>query len=83
MGEKEEAEWVLDQLTKTLERELEAIRREELEMKSETHRKDVGNGREREARAVGRCWKKTKRDLRMHSNDTLCTLSKNKNATCS
>ena len=47
MGEKEEADWVLDQLTMTLERELEAIRREELEMKSETDRKEVENGRER------------------------------------
>jgi len=31
MGNKEEAEWVLERLTKTLERELEAMRREEEE----------------------------------------------------
>jgi len=31
MGNKEEAEWVLERLTTTLERELEQIRREELE----------------------------------------------------
>jgi potassium channel subfamily K len=48
MGEKEEAEWVLDRLTNTLERELEAIRREELEMKSETVRKEGGGEREGE-----------------------------------
>ncbi|KAF4628957.1 hypothetical protein G7Y89_g9192 [Cudoniella acicularis] len=33
MGNKEEAEWVLERLTRTLERELEAIHREELEGK--------------------------------------------------
>jgi len=31
MGNKEEAEWVLERLTTTLNRELEAMRREELE----------------------------------------------------
>lgn len=35
MGNKEESEWVLERLTKTLERELEKIRREELEGTSE------------------------------------------------
>ena len=33
MGNKEEAEWVLERLTKTLERELEEMRREEVEAK--------------------------------------------------
>lgn len=33
MGNKEEAEWVLERLTQTLERELEALRKEELEEK--------------------------------------------------
>jgi potassium channel subfamily K, other eukaryote len=31
MGNKEEAEWVLERLTTTLNRELETMRREELE----------------------------------------------------
>jgi len=35
MGNKEEAEWVLERLTKTLERELEALRREEEEGKGD------------------------------------------------
>jgi potassium channel subfamily K len=35
MGNKEEAEWVLERLTKTLERELEAMRREEEEGKGD------------------------------------------------
>lgn len=44
MGSKEEAEWVLERLTMTLNRELEAMRREELENegdeKSENMTKD-------------------------------------------
>jgi potassium channel subfamily K, other eukaryote len=35
MGNKEEAEWVLERLTKTLERELEAMRKEEEEGKGD------------------------------------------------
>lgn len=40
MGEKEEAEWVLHRLTATLERELEAMRREEAEGKGHLARSD-------------------------------------------
>jgi potassium channel subfamily K len=35
MGNKEEAEWVLERLTRTLNKELEMMRREELESKGE------------------------------------------------
>ena len=52
MGNKEEAEWVLERLTKTLERELNKMRKEEMESKGEdgkegkmtTDRAETGNG---------------------------------------
>jgi potassium channel subfamily K, other eukaryote len=46
MGNKEEAEWVLERLTKTLERELEAMRREEEEGKGDWARGGKMEGKE-------------------------------------
>lgn len=49
MGNKEEAEWILERLTETLSRELEALRREELEREgdqgNEMTKETPGNGK--------------------------------------
>ncbi len=41
MGNKDEPEWVLERLTTTLDRELEAVRKEELEANGESE--DMSN----------------------------------------
>jgi potassium channel subfamily K, other eukaryote len=41
MGNKEEAEWVLERLTTTLNRELEAMRRDELETAGREKRENM------------------------------------------
>jgi len=62
MGEREGAEWVLDRLTKTLEREREAIRREELEMKGDRGNQKGDNGEGDRSESSGTLLEENKSD---------------------
>jgi potassium channel subfamily K len=70
MGNKEEAEWVLERLTMALERELEAVRREEAEMEAHGTTRDSrqdemdGTGRQRSERDASMDSKRNKENVR-------------------